>query len=155
MIVALTVGLWVLTQFPKNDLGQVEIESSYASDIGHAIEPVIRPLGFDWRIGMILVPAFAAREVVVSALATTLKVEDEGSELGNQSLIERLQKEWSVATGLSLLVWFIFAPQCISTMAVVRRETGSIKWVLVMVAYLFALAYLASFVTYRVLSVWA
>ncbi len=154
IIVALTVALWVLTQFPKDDHGEVKIESSYAGAIGHAIEPLIRPLGFDWKIGMILVPAFAAREVVVSALATTLKVEDEESDAGNQTLIERLQKEWSIATGLSLLVWFIFAPQCISTMAVVRRETGSNKWVIVMVVYLFALAYLASFVTYRVVSFW-
>jgi ferrous iron transport protein B len=149
IIVALTVALWVLTQFPKNDLGEVELQTSYAGRLGHAIEPVIRPLGFDWKIGMILVPAFAAREVVVSALATTLKVEDEESELGNITLIERLQGEWSIATGLSLLVWFIFAPQCISTMAVVRRETGSIAWVVVMVGYLFALAYMASLLTYR------
>lgn len=158
IILALTILIWFMVSFPKDEQGQVQVEHSYAAQVGHLIEPLIRPLGFDWKIGMALVPTFAAREVMVSALATTYAVEgnsNEGETSESEEAIEErlsqiISSQWSLATGLSLIAWFIFAPMCISTIATARRELGSTKWALVMVAYLFALAYLASFITFQV-----
>jgi ferrous iron transport protein B len=113
------------------------------------IEPVLEPLGFDWRIGVALVPSFAAREVMVSALATVYAVEDAEEEAQAKALGGVLASSWSLATALALLVWYILAPQCISTLAVIRRETNSWKWPMVTLVYLTLLAYAGSWVTYH------
>ena len=120
-----------------------------AGQLGRALEPLVAPLGFNWQIAIALVPAMAAREVVVSALGTVYALSATGDEAAAQ-LGTLIAQQWSLATALSLLVWFVFAPQCISTIAAVRRETNSWRYPLLMVAYLFGLAYAASFVTYRI-----
>jgi len=153
VIVGLTIVIWFLVSFPKAHNGDVvDINQSYAAKIGKAFEPAIRPLGFDWKIGMAILPAFAAREVMVSALTTAYAVESENESVAQEKLSATIKKEWTVATGLSLIIWFVFAPQCISTLAVVRRETGGWTWSTVMGLYLMALAYLGSFVTFQVAS---
>ena len=161
IILALTVILWFLSSYPKAPESSKDpaIYSSYAGRIGHAIEPVIRPLGFDWRIGVALIPGFAAREVMVSALATVYAVEtregpnSEGTateEANVKALGDVLAKSWSLATALSLLAWYVIALQCVSTVAVAHRETNSWRWPLLMLGYLTALAYAGSFLTYHV-----
>ncbi len=158
VILALTILIWFCVSFPKAPQGsQNPIESSFAAQMGHKIEPLLRPLGFDWRIGMAMVPAFAAREVMVSALTTAYAVQSAGSEEKESErlrLSEVIQKQWSVATGLSLMVWFIFAPQCLSTIATARRELQSWRWAAAMVFYLFVLAYSFSFLTYQIAVKW-
>jgi ferrous iron transport protein B len=141
IILALSMIIWVMVSFPNK-------EKSIAYDLGHAIEPVMRPLGFDWRISMAMIPTFAAREVMVSALSTVYAVGDGGDVSNTDKLSEIIKKEWPLATGLSLLVWFIFAPQCVSTLSTIRRELQSTKWMLIATGYLFALAYLAAWLTH-------
>ncbi len=149
IILALTIVIWFLVSFPKPENGQFSIEDSYAARMGHVLEPAIRPLGFNWKIGMALIPTFAAREVMVSTLSTVYAVKED-AEVSNTSKLSALIKgEWSLATGLSLIAWFIFAPSCISTLATARRELKSTKWMLVMMGYLFGLAYFASWLTYH------
>ncbi|MBT3784612.1 ferrous iron transporter B, partial [bacterium] len=122
--------------------------------IGRTIEPVFAPLGFDWRISTALIPSMGAREIVVAALGTVLAVEESGDEAEfERNLSSRIASTFGIATGLSLMVWFIFSPQCISTFAIMRRETGGWKWPVIMGAYTFGLAYLGSFLTYRISSV--
>jgi ferrous iron transport protein B len=152
VILALTVLIWFSVSFPKPKTGEApSIETSYAAQMGHFIEPVLKPIGFDWKISMALIPSFAAREVLVSALSSIYAVEDTGDEDTTlQTLTEKIQTDWSIATGMSLLVWFIFAPQCFSTFAVARRELNSTPIALMMIAYLLVLAYLMSWITYRV-----
>jgi ferrous iron transport protein B len=105
------------------------------------------PLGFNWQISIALVPGMAAREVVVSALGTVYALSGDGVD---QSLAPLIAQQWSLATCFSLLAWFVFAPQCISTLAAVKRETNAWRYPIAMAAYLFGLAYLAAFITYRV-----
>ena len=112
------------------------------------IEPVLAPIGFNWQISIALVPGMAAREVVVGALGTVYALSATATDTA-QSLSPLIRQSWSTATGLSLLAWFVFAPQCLSTLAAVKRETGQWRWPVIMAAYLFALAYLASFMTYH------
>lgn len=152
VILSLTVLIWFLSSYPKAPEGYAEpaINYSYAGRLGHAIEPVIKPLGFDWRIGIALIPGFAAREVMVSALATVYAVEGEGDDAVSEALGTILVKDWSIATALSLLAWYVVALQCLSTIAVAKRETNSWKWPAVMLIYLTALAYAVSFATYRI-----
>ena len=126
------------------------IEDSLAGRIGRALSLVFEPLGFDWRISIALIPTMAAREVMVSSLATVYAVAASSDEAASQALEPLIAQGWSLATGLSLLVWFIYAPQCISTLATIRRETHSWKQTAFATGYLFALAYLASFATYRI-----
>jgi ferrous iron transport protein B len=117
------------------------------------MDPLVSPIGFDWRIATSLIPGMAAREVMVSSLATVFAVEaadDEEATLS--SLEEKIKAAWQPATGFALIAWYVFAPQCMSTLATVRRETGRWKWALVMTAYMFALAWIAAFVTFRVFS---
>jgi ferrous iron transport protein B len=148
ILLALTVVIWFLVSFPKPPEGTAHpIEYSYAASVGHVFEPALKPLGFDWKIGMALVPTFAAREVMVATLSTVYAVGDDSSVSNTEKLSEIIKREWPLATGLSLMAWFIFAPMCISTLAVARRELKSTKWMLVMLVYLFALAYIASYVT--------
>ncbi|KRB82687.1 iron transporter FeoB [Sphingomonas sp. Root710] len=150
IIAATTVVLWLLVSYPKPPAGydQPAIDYSIAGRTANAIEPVFRPIGFNRDMALALIPAMAAREVAVSALATVYAIDAEDETVQERSLIGRLQGRWSLPTALAFLAWFVFAPQCISTIAVVRRETNGWKWTGFMLAYLFALAYLAAGVTY-------
>jgi ferrous iron transport protein B len=151
IILALTVLLWFLASFPAPPAGATgaPIEYSFAGMLGRALAVVFAPIGFNWQISISLVPGMAAREVVVSALGTVYALAATGSDTAG-ALSPLIAHSWSLATGLALLAWFVFAPQCLATLATVKRETGGWKMPLIMAAYLFALAYLASFVTYRV-----
>ncbi|KIZ47713.1 nucleoside recognition domain-containing protein, partial [Rhodopseudomonas palustris] len=149
-IFSMMVLIWFLASFPRPPAGATEpaINFSLASIIGHAIEPVLAPLGFNWQIAVALIPGMAAREVAVAALGTVYAIEG-GKEAADQ-IGQVLASKWSLATALSLLVWYIFAPQCASTLAVIRRETGSWHWMAVTFLYMFALAYVASLFTYNI-----
>ncbi|MEH6757880.1 MAG: ferrous iron transporter B [Parasphingorhabdus sp.] len=150
IIFAATVVLWVMLSYPKvpidNPMSQVDY--SAAGRIANVIEPVVAPIGFSRDIALALIPAMAAREVAVAALATTYAIDAPDEEAEAKSLTERLQSRWSLPTALAFLAWFVFAPQCISTIAVTRRETNGWKWPIFMLAYLFALAYVAAGITY-------
>ena len=152
IIFALTVLLWVLLSFPAApaDATMPAIDYSFAGRIGHALAVVFAPLGFNWQICIALIPGLAAREVAVSSLATVYALSAADDDAAAQALLPLLQDDWSLATGLSLLVWFIYAPQCIATWAAIKRETGSWKTMAIAAGYLFALAYLASLLTYQV-----
>ena len=152
IIFALTVLLWVLLSFPAPppDAVMPAIDYSFAGRIGHALAVVFAPLGFNWQICIALIPGLAAREVAVSSLATVYALSAADDEAAAQALTPLIQDGWSLATGLSLLVWFIYAPQCIATWAAIKRETGSWKIMGMAAGYLFVLAYLASLLTYQV-----
>lgn len=154
IILALTILLWFLSSYPLPPEGATgaAIDYSFAGRIGRAMELVFAPIGFGWQICIALVPGMAAREVAVSALGTVYALSGNEDVVAEQ-LGALIASQWSLPTALSLLVWFIFAPQCVSTLATVRRETGSWRTVGLMTAYLFALAYAASFITYR-LTLW-
>jgi len=159
IIMAISILLWFLASFPKVDSSLTDvnpIHHSYAGKIGHAMEPVIRPLGFDWKIGIGLLTSFAAREVMVSTMATIYNVEDRGDETVN--LREAMRNDVDEKTGvpvytpliaLALMVFYVFAAQCMATFAIVRQETNSWKWPLFMIAYLTILAYAGAFIVYR------
>jgi len=157
VILGLSVLIWVLSTYPKASpevlaaSGLPAIAHSVAGTVGAWLEPIFRPIGFDWRIVVALIPGMAAREVMVSALATVYAVEAgaDPAQL-SETLGKTLQQAWSLPTALSLLVWYVLACQCISTLAVTRRETGSWKWPAVMFGYMTGLAYVASWITYRV-----
>lgn len=153
IILALTVILWFLSTFPQApaNFGGSAIEYSIAGRIGQALAVVFEPIGFNWQIAVALIPSLAAREVVVSALGTVYALSQVGDEVGT-ALAPLIASDWSLATGLSLLVWFVFAPQCLATLAVVRREVGGWAMPAGMAVFLFSLAYAASWVTYRVAS---
>ena len=152
IILALTVLLWALSSFPAPppDATAPAIEYSLAGKLGKGLEHVFAPIGFNWQISIALVPGLAAREVAVSALATVYALSAENDAIATEQLTPLIAGEWPLATALSLLVWFIYAPQCMSTLAVVRRETNSWRTVGIMAGYLFGLAYLASFLTFHV-----
>jgi ferrous iron transport protein B len=116
--------------------------------IGRGLEVIFAPLGFNWQIAVALVPGLAAREVAVSALGTVYSMSASGDLEG--ALTPVIAGSWSIATGLSLLAWYVFAPQCLSTLSVVKRETNSWRYPLLMAGYLFALAYVGSFATYHI-----
>ena len=151
IIFALTVVLWFLSSFPAPPAGATgpAIQYSVAGVLGRALEHVFAPIGFNWQISIALVPGLAAREVAVGALGTVYSMSAAGSGVAD-ALSPIIAKGWSLATAYSLLAWYVFAPQCISTLAVVKRETNSWRYPVAMAAYLFALAYIASFITYRV-----
>ena len=159
IIMAVSIILWFMASFPKVDQPHKEtanIEYSFAGRLGHAIEPVIKPLGFDWKIGIGLITSFAAREVLVSTLATIYNVEDTKDDVLDLRQTLRSDKDpvtglpkYSILTALSLMVFFVYAAQCMATFAVVRHETNSWKWPLFMVTYLTGLAYIASFIVYQ------
>lgn len=150
IIMLLTIALWFLASFPGAPAGATgsPIEYSIAGYIGKALAVVFEPIGFNWQISVALVPGMAAREVAVSSLGTVYALSAAGSDTA-QALSPLIATQWSLATALSLLAWYVFAPQCISTIATVKRETGGWRMPVIMVVYLFALAYLASFITYR------
>jgi ferrous iron transport protein B len=145
-ILSMMLLIWFLSSVPVAPAGAAgpAINYSFAGMIGHAIQPLLAPVGFNWQISVALIPGMAAREVAVGALGTVYALS--GSEGGLGAL---LQHQWSLATALSLLAWYVFAPQCMSTLAVVRRETNSLKWPLVMFSYMLAMAYIAALITYQ------
>ncbi len=150
IILTLTVLLWFLLNFPgaPADATLPAIDYSFAGRIGHFMEPLFAPVGFNWQICIALVPGMAAREVAVSSLATVYAISG-GEEAMAQQLGTIIGAQWSLATALSLLAWYVFAPQCLSTLAVIKRETNSWRNVAIATTYLFALAYLAAFITYQ------
>jgi len=149
-IFSMMVLIWFLASFPLAPAGATEpaINFSLAAMIGKAIAPLLSPLGFNWQIAVALIPGMAAREVAVAALGTVYAIEG-GKEAAAQ-IGQVLATKWSLATALSLLAWYIFAPQCASTLAVIRRETGSWRWMAVTFGYMLALAYAASLATYNI-----
>ncbi len=151
IILALTILLWFLLSFPGAPADAVgpAINYSFAGRIGQAMTVVFAPLGFDWRICIALIPGLAAREVAVSSLATVYAVSAANDDIAAQALSPLIAQDWSLATALSLLVWYIYAPMCISTLATIKRETNSAQKMIVAIVYLFGLAYAASFVTYQ------
>jgi ferrous iron transport protein B len=151
IILSLMVILWFLASFPAPPAGATgpAIQYSIAGMIGRGLEVIFAPLGFNWQISVALVPGLAAREVAVSALGTVYSMSGSSSDLAG-ALSPVLAGTWSIATGLSLLAWYVFAPQCLSTLTVVKRETNSWRYPLLMAAYLFALAYAGSFLTYHI-----
>ena len=151
IILTLMVLLWFLSTFPGAPEGATEppIYYSIAGMLGRALAVVFEPIGFGWQICIALVPGMAAREVAVGALGTVYALSQTGDELAT-TLTPIIAQSWSLPTALSLLAWFVFAPQCLSTLSVVRRETNSLRYPLLMAGYMFALAYVASFITYRV-----
>jgi ferrous iron transport protein B len=153
IILALMIVLWFLSTFPAPPEGATgpAIQYSLAGTIGRALEHVFAPLGFNWQISLALVPGLAAREVAVGALGTVYSLSANGDDVA-ATLVPMIAQTWSLATALSLLAWYVFAPQCLSTLVVVKRETNSWRYPLIMAGYLFALAYLAAFVTFRVAS---
>jgi len=151
IILALMILLWFLSSFPgaPPDADHPAIYYSIAGLLGRALEVVFAPIGFNWQICIALVPGMAAREVAVAALGTVYALSQHGDDL-TQTLQPLIAQSWSLPTALSLLAWYVFAPQCIATLSVVRRETNSWRYPLIMLSYLFGLAYLASFLTYRI-----
>ncbi len=152
IIAVTTMVLWALLYFPRAQPGSPvsQIDGSIAGHVANGLAVVVAPIGFNRDIALALIPAMAAREVAVSALATTYAVEGSDDASQAQGLSDRLRGRWSLATALAFLAWFVFAPQCLSTIAVVRRETNGWRWPLFMLAYLFALAYGAAGATYWV-----
>ena len=147
IILVTTIILWALTSFPRAGPGQKQSEVSIAGKIADGIHVIVAPIGFNKDISLALLPAMAAREVAVAAIATVYSI-DSGDEANLQTLKQKLAGRWSLATALAFLAWFVFAPQCISTIAVTRRETNGWKWPIFMVSYLFVLAYVAAGATY-------
>ena len=148
IILGTTIILWALASIPQAGPGQKQSQVSIAGHIANGIEAVVKPIGFNHDISLALLPAMAAREVSVSAIATVYSIDSPDQKAGANQLQEQLQHRWSLATALAFLAWFVFAPQCISTIAVTRRETNGWKWPLFMVSYLFILAYLFAGATY-------
>ncbi|WP_379548110.1 ferrous iron transporter B [Qipengyuania sp. DSG2-2] len=148
IIFAATVILWLLLTFPKADPGENQLDASFAGQISSAIQPAFAPVGFNREMTLALVPAMAAREVAVSSLATTYAVEADDEAETEAALRDQIAARWSLPTALAFLAWFVFAPQCLSTIAVARRETNGWKWPLFMLGYLFALAYVFAGITY-------
>jgi len=148
IILGTTMILWALASIPQAGPGQKQSEVSIAGHIADGIETVVRPIGFNHQIALALIPAMAAREVAVASLATTYAVDAKSDEAAAQGLMPRLKARWTLPTALAFLAWFVFAPQCMSTIAVTRRETNGWKWPAFMLAYLFALAYIFAGITY-------
>jgi len=148
IIFAVTVVLWTLTQFPRTETGAPEMDESALGRIGHVIEPTIEPLGFDWRVGVGLVTSLAAREVIVGTLGTIYGVETADEE--SVALQENLRRDLTPGAAVGLLVFFAFALQCMSTVAVMKRESGGWKWPAMQFAYMLLLGYAGAFVAYRI-----
>jgi ferrous iron transport protein B len=152
IILALMVVLWFLSSYPAPPAGAIgpAIRYSFAGMLGAGLQHVFAPLGFNWQISVALVPGIAAREVVVGALGTVYSLSGaQGSDV-ETALRPMIAGTWSLATALSLLVWYVFAPQCLSTLVTVRRETNSWRYPLIMTGYLFLIAYIAAFATYHI-----
>ena len=148
IILGTTIILWALASIPQAGPGQKQSEVSIAGHIANGIETIVRPIGFNHDIALALLPSMAAREGAVSSIATVYSIDSPDEQAGASRLEDKLHGRWSLATALAFLAWFVFAPQCISTIAVTRRETNGWKWPLVMISYLFVLAYCAAGLTY-------
>jgi len=148
IILVSTIVLWALLSFPQPKAGETALDSSIAGRLASGLEVVMRPIGFNHEISLALIPAMAAREVAVSALATAYSIQEDDEVKADQSLTSQLRGRWSLPTALAFLAWFVFAPQCLSTVAVTRRETNGWRWPGFMLAYLFALAYIAAGATF-------
>jgi ferrous iron transport protein B len=149
VILACAVGLWVMAHVPLKDGKTPPIEESVAGTIGRTVEPLIQPLGFNWKIGIGLISSLAAREVIVGTLGTIYGIE---GEQGDSNLQAALQRDLSLGGAVALLVFFAFAMQCMSTVAVVRRETGGWKWPIAQFSYMTGMAYICAFIAFRVVS---
>lgn len=151
IILALVILLWFLSTYPAAPLGATgpAIQYSYAGQLGAALAWLLAPIGFNWQIAIALVPGMAAREVAVGALGTVYALSGNEEQI-TQSLATTIAHDWSLATALALLAWYVFAPQCVATLAVVKRETNSWRYPVLMALYLFALAYIAAWITYRI-----
>jgi ferrous iron transport protein B len=151
IILALMVVLWALSSFPAPPAGATgpAIQYSIAGHLGAWLAVIFAPIGFNWQISVALVPGLAAREVAVGALGTVYALSATGADM-SRTLTPLIAHSWSLPTALSLLAWYVFAPQCLSTLATVKRETNSWRYPLVMAAYMFGLAYTGSFITYHV-----
>jgi ferrous iron transport protein B len=151
IILALMVLLWFLSTYPTPPAGATgpAIEYSFAGRLGHALAWLLAPIGFNWQISIALIPGLAAREVAVGALGTVYALSGDEGDV-TLALSSVIASEWTLASGLALLAWYVFAPQCLATLAVVKRETNGWRYPLIMTVYLFGLAYVAAFVTYRV-----
>ncbi len=148
IIFMVTVVLWLMLSFPKAAPGESQVDASFAGQIANGLAVVVEPIGFNRDMALALIPAMAAREVAVSSLATTYAVEAEDEDAAAVALGDKLKAGWTLPMALSFLAWFVFAPQCMSTIAVTRRETNGWKWPLFMLAYLFGLAYIFAGITY-------
>jgi ferrous iron transport protein B len=151
IIFALMIVLWFLSSFPGPPPGATgqPIEYSIAGMMGRGLQTIFAPIGFNWQISIALVPGLAAREVAVGALGTVYALSASADNI-DAALTPMITATWSLPTALSLLAWYVFAPQCLSTLATVKRETNSWRYPLIMAGYLFAMAYVASFLTYRI-----
>jgi ferrous iron transport protein B len=151
VILTLMILVWFLSSFPGAPEGATHppIYYSIAGMLGRALAVVFEPIGFGWQICIALVPGMAAREVAVGALGTVYALSGGGDDVAS-SLTPIIAASWGLPTALSLLAWYVFAPQCLSTLSVVRRETGSVRYALLMAGYMFALAYTASFLTFHI-----
>jgi ferrous iron transport protein B len=143
-----TIALWVLLSFPQADPDESQVEASFAGQISKGVHVIVEPIGFNREMALALIPAMAAREVAVSSLATTYAVDSKDEDKAADALGRQIAAHWSLPTALAFLAWFVFAPQCLSTIAVTRRETNGWKWPLFMLAYLFGLAYVFAGITY-------
>jgi ferrous iron transport protein B len=150
VILAMMIVVWFLSSVPGAPPGAVgpAINYSFAGMIGHGLEPLLRPIGFTWQIGVALIPGMAAREVAVAALGTVYAVS--GGEGATGPLAGVLHAHWSLATAMALLAWYVFAPQCAATLGVIKRETNSWTWPAVTFFYMLTLAYVAAFATYHI-----
>lgn len=150
IILYTTVILWALLSFPKPPEGSgiSKVDYSIAGRIGNGLQTIVAPIGFNRDMALALIPAMAAREVAVAAIGTVYAIDNADDDKGKASITQQLQAHWSLPSALAFLMWFVFAPQCISTIAVTRRETNGWKWPAFMIGYLFALAYVAAGITY-------
>ncbi len=155
VILSMMILIWFLSTFPGAPEGATEpaINYSIAGILGHWLEPVLRPIGFNWQIAVALIPGMAAREVAVGALGTVYALSATGETAG-QALQPVLSASWSLPTALAFIAWYVFAPQCASTLAVVRRETNSWRWPVIMFVYMLSLAYLAAYLTFHIAQWW-
>src|SRR5262249_42961666 len=149
-IFAMMVLIWFLASFPQPPAGAEgpAINYSLAAMIGGLLQPLLAPGGFNWQISLALIPGMAARDGARAALGTVYAIE--GGKEAAEQIGQTLASKWSLATALALLAWYIFAPQCASTLAVIKRETGSWRWMGITFAYMLTLAYIAAFITYQV-----
>jgi ferrous iron transport protein B len=150
IILTSTIILWALLSFPKPPVGSPisPVNYSVAGRIANVITPAVQPIGFNRDITLALIPAMAAREVSIAALGTVYAIDNPDSATGGQAMVSNLRGNWTLPTALAFLMWFVFAPQCISTIAITRRETNGWRWPAFMVGYLFVLAYAAAGITY-------
>ncbi len=152
VILGVAIVIWVLSNLPLNHGKPPAIEHSIVAGIGHVVEPAIRPLGFNWKIGIGLITSLAAREVIVGTLGTIYGIEGTGSQQGLQ---QALHQDLTLGGAVALLVFFAFAMQCMSTIAVVRRETGGWSWPAIQFAYMTGLAYVCAFLANRIVTIWS